>query len=138
MVARVLLTSAGNAPSNNVARSLRAGLKSVRIFGCHDDRFVLKNSAADRNYLIPPSGHRQWVRSLRHIVEAEAIQVIIPTVDADVSLLSQARRQLRSYLYLPNASLLETCRDKYRLNARLGECGVDVPTTYPVTEVKDI
>ena len=81
MTARVLVTSAGNAPSNNLVRSLRAGPEPVFIAGCHDDQFVLKNSAADKNYLIPPVGHARWAHTLRHILEAEGIQVIIPTVD---------------------------------------------------------
>jgi biotin carboxylase len=138
MTARVLVTSAGNAPSNNLARSLRAGSEPVFIVGCHDDQFVLKNSAADMNYRIPPTGHPQWARTLRDVLEAEAVQLIIPTVDADVTALSHARERLHRYLFLPSASLLETCQDKYRLIALLRDHGLDVPATYPVEDPKGI
>src|SRR5712692_1186452 len=138
MTARVLVTGAGNAPGNNLARSLRAGSEPVFIVGCHDDQFVLKNSAADRNYLVPPAGHPQWVRTLRHVLEAEAVQLIVPTVDADVIALSRAREQLHRYLFLPSASVLETCQDKYRLIALLRGHGLDVPATWPVEDPKGI
>ncbi len=112
MVARVLLTSAGNAPSNNLVRSLRAGSEPVFIVGCHNDQFVLKNSRADKNFLIPPIVHPRWACAIRHILEVEAIQVIIPTIDADVTVLSQERKWLARFLLLPSASLIDTCQDK--------------------------
>ena len=77
MTARVLVTSAGNAPGNNLVRSFRAGPEPVFIAGCHDDQFVLKNSTADKNYLTLPVGHPQWARALGYILEAEEGQVII-------------------------------------------------------------
>jgi Prephenate dehydrogenase len=62
VAARLLFTNAGNAPSNNLARSLRAGAEPVFIVGCNDDQFALKKSDADRNYVIPPADHPEWAR----------------------------------------------------------------------------
>jgi hypothetical protein len=53
----VLVTSAGSGASGNLVRSLRAGCAGLTIVGCHDDQFILKNSTADRNYLVPPLAH---------------------------------------------------------------------------------
>jgi carbamoyl-phosphate synthase large subunit len=138
MTARVLVTSAGNTASNNFVRSLRAHSEPIFIVGYHDDQFVLKNSSADRNYLIPPAGHPQWLRTLRHVLEVEAVQVIVPTVDEDVIALSHMRKQLDRYLYLPSKSLLETCQDKYHLISLLQGHGLNVPATFPVQDPKDI
>jgi carbamoylphosphate synthase large subunit len=138
MTARVLVTSAGNAPSNNLVRSLRAGPEPVFIAGCHADQFVLKNSAADKNHLIPPVGHARWAHALRHILEAEGIQVIVPTVDADVTLLSQEREWLRQYLLLPSIPAIERCQDKYSLYTFLHGHGFDVAATCQVEDPKDI
>ena len=138
MTARVLVTSAGSAPSNNLMRSLRAGPEPVFIAGCHDDRFVLKNSAADKNYLTPPVNHPQWARSLRHILEAEAVQVIIPTVDTDVTVLSREREWLDRYLLLPSASVVETCQDKYSLYTFLNNHGIAVAPTCEVEDLKSL
>ena len=138
MAARLLLTSAGNAASNNIARSLRAASEFVFIVGCNNDRFVLNNSAADKNYLVPPVRHPQWIRALQHVLATEALELIIPTVDEDADALSRGRKRLRRHLFLPSASLIETCRDKYRLAAFLRGRGVDAPATYPVQDLTAI
>ena len=46
MATRLLVTSAGTGPSNNLIRSLRAGEPALTILGGHDDPFVLQGSAA--------------------------------------------------------------------------------------------
>ena len=135
MTARVLVTSAGTGASNNIMRSLRAGDTPVVVAGCHDDRFVLRNSSAERNYLTPPTGGRGWVRAIRHVADTERIDLVIPTNDADVAALSRARPALGRRLFLPRAAALETCRDKYRLTVLLRASGVPAPATYPVTDL---
>jgi carbamoylphosphate synthase large subunit len=138
VAARVLLTNAGNAPGNNLARSLRAGAEPVFIVGCNEDQFILKKSDADRNYVIPPADHPQWSGVLRWIMKTERLDLIIPTVDSDVESLSDARKQLGEYLFLPSASVLDLCRDKYRLIALLRRNGIDAPASYPVRDLKQV
>jgi carbamoyl-phosphate synthase large subunit len=134
----LLFTNAGNAPSNNLARSLRAGAEPVFIVGCNDDQFALKKSDADRNYLVPPANHPEWVEVLRWVIETDGLDLIIPTVDSDVISLSRARKHLSEYLFLPSASVLEICRDKYRLIALLRRNGIDAPVSYPVKDLRHI
>ena len=55
--ARLLLTGAGSAATSNLIRSLRAGYRALTVVGCHSDRFLLKKSSADRNYLVPALAH---------------------------------------------------------------------------------
>jgi len=129
---RVLLLSAGNGPSNNVARSLRAGAKSAFVVGCNDDQFVLKNSTMDRNYVVPPPGHPRWAAALRDVVRRERVGLIIPIVDTDVTALSAVRRQLGQYLFLPSASVIEACADKYRLNKQLRRHAIPAPASHAV------
>ena len=135
---RLLFTNAGNAPSNNLARSLRADAEPVFIVGCNDDQFALKKSDADRNYLVPPANHPEWGEVLRRIIETDGLDLIFPTVDSDVINLSRARKHLGEFLFLPSASVLEICRDKYRLIALLRRNGLDAPASYPVKDLKDI
>ncbi len=135
MPARLLITSAGRGASNNLVRSLRAGDRSHVVVGCHDDQFVLKNSAADRNYLVPPPGHCGWLDALRHVVAVERIDLVIPVTDTDVVALSRARAALGRRVFLPRAAVVDVCQDKYRLLARLRAHGVPAPATHPVTEL---
>ena len=138
MVARLLFTNAGNAPSNNLIRSMRSGAGAPFIVGCSDDQFALKKSDADRNYVIPPADHPEWSEVLRWIVKTERLDLIIPTVDSDVESLSAARKILGEYLFLPSAAVLDLCRDKYRLLSLLRRNGIDAPESYPVRDLKQV
>jgi hypothetical protein len=138
MNARLLVTSAGSGASGNLVRSLRAGNASLTIVGCHDDQFILKNSTADRNYLVPPLSHPTWARALRRIVAAEKIDLVIPTSDPDVAALSRARGPLAGRLFLPRAATVERCGDKYRLTEWLRARGVPAPRTYRVTDLRHL
>jgi hypothetical protein len=138
LAARLLFTNAGNAPSNNLARSLRAGAEPVFIVGCNDDQFALKKSDADKNYLIPPADHPEWAGVLQWIMKTDRLDLIIPTIDPDVDSLSRARKNLGEYLFLPSASVLDLCRDKYRLISLLRRNGIDAPASYPVRDLKHV
>jgi glutathione synthase/RimK-type ligase-like ATP-grasp enzyme len=138
MTARVLLTSAGNAASNNIARSLRRAGESAFIIGCNDDRFLLGSSDADKKYLVPPVGHVEWIRTLQYILDSEALQLVIPTLDVDVAALSRNRGRLVQYLFLPSTSLIKTCQDKYQLATFLHGHGIAVPATCPVKDLRSI
>ncbi len=138
MNARLLVTSAGSGASGNLVRSLRAGDASLTIVGCHDDQFVLRNSTADRNYLVPPRSHPAWARALRRVVDAEKIDLVIPTSDEDVAALSGVRGKLAGRLFLPRAATVDRCRDKYHLTEWLRARGVPAPRTYRVTGLRHL
>jgi carbamoyl-phosphate synthase large subunit len=138
MSARVLVTSAGSGASGNLMRSLRAGYPALGIVGCHDDPFVLKNSLADRNYLVPPLAHRGGLRALRRVADAERIDLVVPTSDGDVAALSRARRALGGRLFLPRPATVDRCGDKYALARWLRARGVPAPRTYRVRSLSDV
>ena len=135
---RVLVTSAGIGGSNNLVRSLNAGDPSLEVAGCHDDRFFLKKSLADPKYLIPPLASPEGGRALRRLVGRERIELVIPTSDDDVATLSRLRAGFGRRLFLPRASVIAICQDKYRLNAFLTARGVPVPITRPLTGLGDV
>jgi glutathione synthase/RimK-type ligase-like ATP-grasp enzyme len=138
MIPPLLVTSAGLVGSNNLIRSLGAGDASLVVIGCHDDRFVLKKSSADRKYLVPPSRGSSWARALRHIMAVERIGLVIPTTDADVAAVSRIRTRLWDRVFLPRHRFIALCQDKYRLSAFLRGHGVPAPATYRVTDAKSV
>ena len=138
MPRRLLVPTAGTGPSNNLVRSLKAGDPSCFIVGCHDDRFVLRRSLADRNYLVPASHKRQFARALCRIVETERIDLVIPNSDADVAAISELRGQLPCRTFLPRAGVIGRCQDKYALTIFLRRAGLPVPETYAVTRLQEI
>jgi carbamoyl-phosphate synthase large subunit len=138
MVHRLLILGAGTGASNNLIRSLRAGDASFSIVGCHHDRFVLKKSSADRNYLIPESGYPNFAAALRRVIEIEKIDLVIPNNDADVMVVSRLRNKIPCRLFLPRKTVIDLCQDKYALASFLRDHGLPAPLTYPVTDLAGI
>jgi carbamoylphosphate synthase large subunit len=132
---RLLLTGAGTTAASNLIRTLRADARPPIIVGCHDDRFVLKKSAADRNYLTPTLDHPAFFRALARVIKKERIDLLIPTSDAEVRVFAHRRARIPCRLFLPRTSVIELCQDKYRLNIFLRARGVPAPLTYPVTSL---
>jgi carbamoylphosphate synthase large subunit len=135
---RLLIPKAGTAPANTLIRSLKAGDPSLFIVGFHNDRFTLKKSLAERNYLVPNSSFDAFQRGLHGIVKTERIDLILGTSDADVKMISDLRDDLRCRVFLPPKAVIDRCRDKYELTTFLHERGVPVAKTYPVTRLSDI
>ena len=135
---RVLVTGAGTGLGNNVMRSLRAANPRLLIVGCHHDRFELRKSPADRNYLVTRAGGRGFVASVRRVVAAERVDVVVPATDADVRAVSQARRRLGCRVFLPRHGVIERCQDKYAVTRFLRARGVPAPLTYPVRDLRTV
>ncbi len=135
---RVLITRAGSGASNNLIRSLRAGSPSSLIVGCHDDPFVLKQSPANPNYLIPSHAYPEFLNALRHVIHKERIDLLIPTTDSDVKVLAEHRNRIPCRLFLPRSETIELCQDKYALGELLRSRGVPAPATFLVTDLASI
>lgn len=138
MKKRLLITGAGTGASNNLIRSLRNAAPPFLVIGVHSDRFVLKRSTADRNYLVPPMNRVGFVSTLRGIIDAERIDLVLPVSDSDVSTFSKLGQRLGGLLYLPDVTTIARCQDKYKLNVFLRSHGIPVPLTYPVADLRRI
>lgn len=134
---RLLVLEAGSAMSNNLIRSLKAGDPSLVIVGCNDNRFFLKKSEAHRNYALPLSS-RTFAAALRRIIEAERIDLLVPTNDTDVLKVSAIRDELGCRTFLPDQSVIERCNDKYALSVFLRRRGIPAPLTYPIRKVENV
>jgi hypothetical protein len=129
---------AGTAAGENLIRSLRDGDPSVVLLGCHDDCFVLKQSGADARYLLPSPRAPRFLRALRALVDAVAVDLLIPTSDVHVQRLSAGRRHFRHKIFLPAPAVVNLCRDKYALITLLRRCGLASPETHRVTGRKAV
>lgn len=135
---RLLVLRAGTGASNNLIRSLRTGDPSLVIVGAHADRFVLKKSPADRNYLVPDPGRPELAGALAEVIERERIDLLVPDSDPDVRLVSDLRDTLPCRVFLPRREVIELCQDKHDLSAFLRARGLGAPLTYPVTDVETV
>ena len=135
---RILVLGAGSAAAENLVRCLRRAEPSLVIAGAHEDRFVLKHSAADARYLVPAPWGPDFVRRVAELVRARHADLVIPTSDHHVLALSSGRRRLAGKLFLPGHAVVKLCRDKYALAAALRRRGLPVPRAYRVTRLDAI
>ena len=133
-------------PGVAVLRSLRDGARAGerRIGLTYDalDPGVYARDLADEVFLLtyPSAGAHAFLDRLRSIHERTPLDVIIPTLDAELPLFIALEPQLRAMgiaLFLPTEAQLEL-RAKAKLAALGRAAGVDVPETAVVASVDDI
>lgn len=141
MPRRILVTSAGTGPCNNLMRSLLRADPAIFLVGCHSDRFVLKQSPAQRKFLLQPSDSQEgnfdsFDQALRAVVASTQIDLVIPGNDRDARVLAEMneRTALSCSTFLPATKTIALCQDKYVLNLRLRDQGIPVARTHPVTD----
>src|SRR4030095_11250930 len=102
---------------------------SSQVFGCPQDPFVLRKSAADTSCLLPREEHSRYTEALCDVIAAEQADLFLPHTDDDVHFASRLRDTLPCRVFLPPHDVIELCQDKYRLNAFLGHSGGPGPLT---------
>src|SRR5512134_2391398 len=78
MTKSILITAAGSGPSNNLMRSVMKGLPGTVLVGCHCDRFLLKKSPAQRNFLTPMLDAARGCEALLQILAEADINLVMP------------------------------------------------------------
>jgi carbamoyl-phosphate synthase large subunit len=146
MSKRILVTSAGNGPTNNLMRSLTHADAATFLVGCHSDRFVIKLSRAQRNFLIPPRApdgpgvDTGFELALRVVMESAGVDLVIPGNDRDARALAAIveERPLPCRTFLPALKTIDLCQDKYVLSQFLRERGIPAPRTIALTDKRSV
>jgi carbamoyl-phosphate synthase large subunit len=120
-------------------RSILRADASIILFGCHFDRFILRKSPAERNFLIPAADSEDdgaFDRSLRRVIAVAGIDLVIPGNDDDALLLARLheREPFRCYTFLASVDTITLCHDKFAIYLRLREQDIPMPRTYPVSD----
>ena len=138
MTRRILLPGAGTGTANNLIRSLWADYSGAVVIGAHDDRFTLRNSKANRNYLVPAARGPRFADAMRAIIERERIDLLVPITDADVSVVSELRDALPCRTFLPSKCVIECCQDLAELSTFLRDQEVPVPAAVAVRDLASL
>jgi hypothetical protein len=135
---RALITGAGTGSSANLIRALRTMASKPYVVGVNNDRFVLKLSIADSNYLCPDPASGEFTNALLQIIKHERINVVMATDDNAVKALSDRRRRYPIDLLLPRRETIDLCQDKYALNVFLRRRNVAVPRTFEIRSLRGL
>ncbi len=137
-ISHILVMGAGTGRANNLINSLKAGQREVSIHGCHHDPFMLAKSTADEASIVPESSSEMFADTIRNLVHAEEIDLIIPSSEPETLAVARAREMLGGVVYLPPTPLIETCQDKYELTKAMSDAGIPVPATFALSTLDDV
>ena len=135
---RALITRAGSGASGNLIRALRAMTPAPVTVGANHDRFTIKASLADLNYVVPEPTSAEFVDAVLDIVERDRINLIIGTDENVVKALSDARDRFPFDLMLPRRETIDLCQDKQALNTFFRDRDIPVPRFYEVGSLDDL
>ena len=85
---------------------------------------------ADRYALVGPIVEDAYVPSLRDLVRAHDVDLIVPLADMDQLKLAHAREELGALVLLPDVDVVDRMGDKYLAHLLFEERGIDSPPTW--------
>jgi carbamoyl-phosphate synthase large subunit len=92
---------------------------------------------ADRYALVGPIVEDAYIPSIRDLVRAHDVDVIVPLADMDQLKLAHARDELDALVLLPDVEVVDRMSDKYLAHRLFEERGFDSPPTYLADELPD-
>lgn len=88
---------------------------------------------ADKYYLTPRINDDGYIERILEICQIENVKIIIPLLENGFTIFNQARRLLENSgikLLLSSESVIEICKDKYKLYQYFKGEGIPTPETY--------
>lgn len=121
----VLVTAIGSFSAKAVIDSLHAC--GARVVGCdiYPAPWVVNSDDVDAFYNVPRASEAtSFIQALQHIVDAESVDMIIPSTDYEVDAIMGKRDQLGATVCMSPDESLSLCRDKLACYNALS-CAID-------------
>ncbi|MEN8688053.1 MAG: carboxylate--amine ligase [Desulfuromonadales bacterium] len=138
MMKKILVTSAGGAPSANFIRSLRAAQEEFHIVGVDANKYTIQRSEADKNYLVPYAKDPDYLPVLLQIIEAEEVEFLHCQMNGEMLTVSAIRDQIGVKTLLPSRHAIEVLEDKYKSYLCWQKAGLPVPETLMLNDEQDL
>lgn len=148
--ASVLVTGAGGGGGNNLINSLKKSSLDLTIIGSNCDPFALAKSNADRSYLLPEAGSKEYgskatdellgtyLDSVNDLIAREEISLIIPNNGREVRTVSELRELINCSVFLPDNETIKVFQDKYKMYEIFFENDIPTAKSYDLKEYDDI
>jgi carbamoyl-phosphate synthase large subunit len=114
----------------------RLGCQGV-IVGADTTEASAALQCCDRKYLVKPVSDRGYARQIKNIIQREGVDLLIPTVDLDLSIWAAQRRALKRLgctAVISSPRVVHICQDKRLMFRFLKEHGFQTPHTMSVGE----
>lgn len=134
-MATVLVTGVGGASGIGAVRALRETTTHDTV-GVDMDDDAAGLYLADAGRAIPPADAEAWGPTLRRIVDDYDVDVVVPTVDEELSELDALPDGVP--VVAPRPGVVEVALDKYATYRTLDDAGHDLPRTWLASEAAAI
>ncbi len=136
----VLLTSVGTSTARSIAVSIRRSerLKErVKLVGIDSDKYrlALALKYISRAYLLPKAADENYIDSLNDVVSKEGVDLIIPSTDMEVLVISKFKGELKTKVFLPNYEVVKVAQDRWLSYLKLRGL---MPNTLLIRNSRDI
>jgi len=109
----VLVTGTGGNVGQGVLRNIRSLDFDIRIVGTDISAFTAGNHLCDATYAVPYSYDETYIPAIKHIVDRENVDLIIPTTDYEIYYLSLHQNEINAIVAASNAETAKKYLDKY-------------------------
>jgi len=113
----------------------------LRLVGIDSDLTAPALWCVDRPVIAPAATDAGYMPALLDAIHEHQANVLIPTTDTDLPVLSQHREAIAKAGCAPllaDPQVIDICRNKLLTYAHLRKHGIDTPTTYTPEQVRDL
>ena len=109
----VLVTGIGGNVGQGILRNIRSLDFPIKVFGCDICSFSPGNHLCDKFFKVPYSYDEDFIPKIMDIVDAEKIDMIIPSTDYEVYYLALHRSEINAIILASDADIAKKFLDKY-------------------------
>lgn len=111
---KVLVTGIGGNVGQGIIRNIRSLQMPIKIVGCNVLAFTAGNHLCDRFYKVPFAYDEAYINSILAIVDAEKVDLIIPSTDYEVYYLAKFKNRFPCPIAVSDVETAEIYLDKYK------------------------
>lgn len=126
----------------SLLKSFRRAAGQLKLKACIVGTDMTELSAAlalcDKRYIVKPVGHKKYLGQLLDIVKNEKIDLLVPTVDLDLKILSESKskfEKLGCTVLVSSPEVIDICQDKRKTFKFLTSKGFGTPETKSIRSV---
>lgn len=138
----VLITGlGGGAHGMEVLKALRSSDLPYFFVGTDITKASYGLSLVDKQYIVPPAVHADYLGTLLDIVRKNEIHVVIHGSEPELKVLSNNREVFEAegvFLPINNRAVIDLCMNKFSLTSFLQSKGIRVPATFLISSLGDI
>jgi len=132
----VLVTGIGGNVGQGIIRNIRATAYNIKVIGTNITDFSAGNYLCDVFYTVPYAYDAGYIPMIRHIVEQEQIDLIIPTTDYEVYYLAANRASIPCEIAVSDAEAAGIYLDKYQTWLHHSNYDIPFATAYEPSAYK--